>query len=134
MIRLVLPWECLAQANHRLIPHAVYDRSRSKWVGRMVPNSDYTKPKDDFERRAIVQMRQRGFSKLSGPVAINMVFYEPDLRRRDPSNYQKMIEDALSEIAYLDDYQIHDCHWTRGGIDRVNPRVEITVRPMKGAF
>src|SRR5690349_16440450 len=120
MLRFTLPWSVLAQANHRLMP--VAQKVNGKWVGRMIPATEYTEKKTAFELKAVQQFRQQ--SRQQAPafpkgtaVAVNMVFYEPDLRRRDPSNLQKMIEDALSEIAYEDDTQIHDCHWMRAGLD-----------------
>lgn len=57
-----------------------------------------------------------------------MTFYFPDRRRRDNHNSFKILFDALNGITYVDDYYVlptvKDC-W----LDRLNPRVEITITP-----
>ena len=61
--------------------------------------------------------------------ALELVVYEPDARRRDLSNELKTIEDALNATAWADDSQIDAIGVVRR-IDRVRPRIEMTVAPM----
>jgi Holliday junction resolvase RusA-like endonuclease len=116
MIRLTLPWAVLAQANHRLTP-------RRGGRGLTLAPA-YRRAKEAAETLLIAQRR---VAPATGPVSVTLWFHEPDARRRDPSNLQKLIEDALSGIAYVDDSQIVEMHWRRAGIDRKRPRVEIEV-------
>jgi crossover junction endodeoxyribonuclease RusA len=64
------------------------------------------------------------------PVAITYTFYLPDKRKRDLSNYIKAPEDYLVKHCIIED----DNHTIVvktilefGGIDRDNPRVEISI-------
>lgn len=38
---------------------------------------------------------------------------------------------AMSGICYADDGQLEDERWMKAGIDRENPRIEITVSPLE---
>lgn len=118
-LKLILPWSVLAQANHRMIP-----RRGGKGL---TLSTDYRKKKDAAALLLLRQMPPGVPVWYIAPVAVTMRFYEPDRRKRDPSNLQKLIEDALSGIAYADDSQICRLTWERAGLDRANPRVEITV-------
>jgi Holliday junction resolvase RusA-like endonuclease len=120
MIRL--PWAVLAQANHRLVP--VKSGSRV----RLILSKDYRQAKDAAGLLATAQWKG---DALSGPVMVEIAFYEPDKRVRDPSNLQKLIEDCLTGVCYADDSQIADLRWFRAGIDRANPRAEITVEELE---
>jgi Holliday junction resolvase RusA-like endonuclease len=58
----------------------------------------------------------------------------PDNRARDGQNYMKVLTDYLvSEGVFADDNwrNIVGEQWFSGGIDRENPRVEITIREYK---
>lgn len=115
-VTLTLPWSVLAQSNHRLVH---------------VGNRQHLAPRYRFALRAaeiLVQGQVRGERpRFTGPVSLEMRFYEPDRRRRDPSNLVKLIEDAMTEVVYADDSQICRSMWERAGIDRRDPRVEIRV-------
>lgn len=111
-----LPWPVLAQANHRLVP------AKNRKGLTLAP--DYRRAKDAAQALCVGQSRRDPYQE---PVRVSIAFHEPDRRRRDPSNLQKLIEDALSGVAYADDSLIHDMHWWRAGIDRQNPRAEITI-------
>lgn len=61
-------------------------------------------------------------------LALRIVAWMPDARRRDLDNLLKATQDALGAArVYDDDSQIIDLHIRRGGIDRANPRLEIIV-------
>lgn len=67
---------------------------------------------------------------LKSSVTVHVTLYEPDKRRRDIGNYTKLIADALTRVAFVDDSQIDELHLSRGPLDRANPRAEITVTPL----
>jgi len=76
------------------------------------------------------------FEDKEARFAILVDCYMGDLRGRDLDNCGKTIKDALEGIAYYNDRQIDDGHVRRGrgaecseprGLDRENPRVEITL-------
>ena len=60
-----------------------------------------------FRDRVRLILAAAGVRPLSGPLAIHIVFYPPDNRRRDIDNVQKALLDALERGgAYHDDSQI----------------------------
>jgi len=64
----------------------------------------------------------------SASVAVSIVAWLPDARRRDADNLLKGALDALAHAGvYDDDSQIVDLRIRKGGIDRGNPRLEITL-------
>ena len=63
---------------------------------------------------------------LSGNVAVHVTFYFATRRKRDLDNQNKLVLDALTDIAYEDDSQIHELHLYRG-YNPLKPRIEIVV-------
>lgn len=57
-----------------------------------------------------------------------LIFYFPDLRRRDASNMHKLVLDSLEHICFIDDrwVLVHDKHV---GLDKDNPRIEVRLYP-----
>lgn len=126
MIRNIFPWAVLKQANNRLSAIAFFDKIKKRWTARMLLSADYRAAKESATNLARTQTK---VPPMEGPVAVRILFYEPDRRRRDPSNLQKLIEDALTTVAYVDDSQIYDMHWTRMGISKELPRAVIEITP-----
>lgn len=61
-------------------------------------------------------------------VVVTIEAWFPDLRRRDLDNLLKAPLDALGHARiYEDDSQIVGLHITNAGVDKANPRLEITV-------
>jgi len=123
VIRLVLPWAVLTQANHRLIPRK---GGRGLTLAR-----EYRVAKE--AARTLVASQTRRDPVLIGPVEVRLRFWLPDQKRRDPDNLLKLIHDAMSGIVYHDDHQIRRQVWEVAGVDRVDPRVEIEVEPLRAA-
>ena len=123
MIRLTLPWAVLAQANHRLIPRK---NGRGLTLTR-----EYREAKE--RARLLVASQTRRDPVLIGPVEVRLRFWMPDHKRRDPDNLLKLIHDSMSGIVYHDDHQIRRQVWEVAGVDRVDPRVEIEVEPLRAA-
>lgn len=115
-VALTLPWSVLASVNDRV--NRVGDRLRlSRPYRACLANAEM-----------LVKGQVRGERpRFTGPVSLEMRFYEPDRRRRDPSNLVKLIEDAMTGVVYQDDVQICRSTWERAGVDRRDPRVEIRV-------
>lgn len=78
----------------------------------------------------LAQIEDQGWKKegLGVWLKFEMTFYFPDKRRRDNHNSFKILFDALNGITYVDDYyvlpSVKDCF-----LDKLNPRVEITITP-----
>jgi crossover junction endodeoxyribonuclease RusA len=78
----------------------------------------------------IAQMQAGATRPIDGDVRVRVRVYFQD-RRRDLGNVEKPLSDLLEGIAYANDRQISDMHYTRH-IDRGNPRVEVEVQPCEG--
>lgn len=118
---IVVPWKFCAQANHRLRPIVVGGRPR------LSTNPEYSIAKQGAEYHIKSQWKGK---PLTVPLELVARCYFPDNRKRDASNLAKMLGDACSGIVFEDDSQIHRETYERSGIDKVNPRVELTVRPI----
>lgn len=117
MSAITLPWSVLVADNQR------HGLSR----GRILLTSKYRNALVGASTLARVQWKQPAH-KTS--VAVTITLYEPDKRRRDIGNYTKLIADALTRIAFVDDSQIDRLELRRGALDRVNPRAEVQVLPL----
>lgn len=116
---LVLPWAVLAHDNHRFI-------ARRGGKG-LIAAPGYRKAKAHTE--TIVLAAWRGEPHRVPVEVVGRAFF-PDARKRDVGNYRKLITDALTGIAYTDDSLVHREVWERAGIDRTNPRIELTITPL----
>lgn len=123
---IVLPWKYCAQANHRLMP--VARRTKTGKISiRLITAAGYREAKAGAEWHIKAQWKER---PLSVPVELVARCYFPDKRKRDAGNLSKMIGDALTGIVLEDDSLIHRETWERSGIDKDNPRVEISIEPL----
>ena len=66
-------------------------------------------------------------NKYEGNIAVTLLAFEPDRRRRDADNYPKLLLDAMSTIMYNDDSQIVELTIIKKGLDKENPRVEVEI-------
>lgn len=119
---LTVPWEFVCHDNHRLMP------ARIGKAVRLITAPAYRVAKAGAEIMLKKQWREL---PLSGAVMLIGRVFVPDRRKRDAGNYRKLITDALSGIAYDDDAQLEHETWIKAGVDRDNPRVEITITPMR---
>lgn len=97
---------------------------------RNVPGKGRVLNKTGREYKQLARMLAMGarMPMLRGDVALTMVVYFPNRRRRDLSNTLKVVEDALKGIAYGDDSQVADIHLRRR-YDAANPRAEVWAEP-----
>jgi len=112
---LVIPFAKLCSVNRRTTPGNWRGVSK-EWRAALAM------------ARTAVEEQWGGLPPFTGPVAVVFDFYWPDARTRDLSNWVKLPEDALIDVAYVDDSQIVEAAHRDQGIDREHPRVEITVR------
>ena len=118
-MKVVLPWDAVLHDNHRFI---AIRRGRG---ARLIASPEYREKKKLAEARLCAQWHHT--PKLEGELKLHADCYFPDRRRRDAGNYRKLITDCLSGIAYADDSQLVSETWERAGLDRENPRIEITL-------
>jgi crossover junction endodeoxyribonuclease RusA len=99
----------------------------------------YTEAKQKKEWEDIVILEvQRQRKKPPKPIkrsTTTYTYYFPDRRRRDASNFSpKWLEDGLVKAGVLEDdsFENVDLKVRKGGVDKHNPRVEITIEEMVG--
>lgn len=69
--------------------------------------------------------QDKPFEQLS---VLQLMFFWPDKRIRDYDNHTKLPMDALKGTLIADDscWNIKELHLITGGIDKENPRIEVT--------
>lgn len=84
----------------------------------------------DWEK--MVQNGVIGMGKVDGPVKMEIVIYNPDFRKRDLDNQLCSINDAIKGVLFEEDdgKVLQDIHIRWGGVDKENPRAEITISPL----
>jgi Holliday junction resolvase RusA-like endonuclease len=75
---------------------------------------------------AEITVAKRQIKRIRGAVALNVLFYFPDKRKRDIDNCLKALLDCCTGILYDDDSQITTLHVYKF-IDRINPRTIIKI-------
>lgn len=98
--------------------------------GRMVPISSQIFM--DWHEDAMKQLINAKLEQLhlNQPLTITATFYQPDDRKRDLSNQIESVNDLLVDYGFLEDDNrriVQEVHIYDGGIDRKNPRCDITV-------
>lgn len=63
---------------------------------------------------------------IEDEVAVNIIYYFPDNRKRDADNFSKLILDSLIGVVLKDDSQITELHIFKE-VDKENPRIEMSV-------
>lgn len=114
MIVLSLPWP--PSANN------LYPTSRA---GIRFLSSDGKKYHAEVHARVLEQLRT--YPRLAGRLAVTLACNPPDKRRRDLSNVEKAVGDALTKAnVWLDDSQIDDLRIVRDVV-LVGGRVVVTI-------
>jgi Holliday junction resolvase RusA-like endonuclease len=121
-ITLAIPWGYLCRDNAR---HGLMR-------GRIVLTARYRDAL--LFSQILVGAAMKGRQPITGRVALVATFHEPDRKRkRDVTNYAKLLCDALSPAAILDDSQIDDARYVRGDVDKTDPRVVVTLAIVEAA-
>ena len=81
----------------------------------------------------LVKMCTVGYNPKFKKCKMIVTYYFKDKRRHDPSNYDKMLLDALVEANIIEDdnYNVIKEFTTIGKYDKENPRTEIEIEEMK---
>lgn len=113
MIRMTLPW-----------PPSV-NRIWRQHKGRVLLSKDGRQYRADV-LAAWLPLRVQGFGRA--PLRVSIEAWMPDARRRDIDNLNKAALDAMQAArVFEDDSQVVDLRIRRAGMDRANPRLEITL-------
>lgn len=91
--------------------------------GRQLLTKKYRDTKDALAWEIASQVK---FGPLEGMLAMNVILYFGDNRKRDIDSYLKILLDSMSGIVYKDDSQITELHVFKEK-DLVNPRTEIQI-------
>jgi hypothetical protein len=84
-VELVLPWSALASDNLRKGVAGAHNREKQARYGQAIA----------FARQKIEE--QYSLEPFAGPARLTATFYLPDNLERDPTNFIKLILDALSK-------------------------------------
>ena len=88
---------------------------------------EYEKALKEKARKVMKRLKRK---PATGLVKITVTVYMGDKRVRDIPNSPKSLCDALNNVVYKDDFQIHNMTFNRK-LDRKNPRVYIVVEKVK---
>jgi crossover junction endodeoxyribonuclease RusA len=91
--------------------------------GRMILSKKYRDTKEAMQWEITSQVK---FERITEDVALNILFYYGDKRKRDIDAYLKILLDSMSGIVYVDDSQITLLHVSKF-IDKINPRTVIQI-------
>jgi len=96
-------------------------------MGKRTIKIKTTKAKQFFEevRQAVLGQRYKTFDC---PIEVRMMLTFGNRQRHDIDNYQKLTNDSLRGMLWLDDSQIHKIT-TEKFYDRNNPSTTIEVKP-----
>ena len=101
----------------------------NKYIGR---SNIWEYQKDKKELSKSVQMLTVDNNPEYDYCNITVTYFFKDKRRHDPSNYDKMLLDALIDANIItdDSYDVINEFKTLGRVDSVNPRTEILIEPL----
>lgn len=110
--------------------------SNNKFMGRgtrYVQSIQYQQEKEKWEwlvRAAVKKKLKKPLEKAE----VNITYYFPDKRKRDPDNYSgKFLLDGLTKAGIIKDDSFSNIDLVLAGrVDRENPRTEIMVKEVKG--
>ena len=115
--QIVIPFAALVPDNRRLTPGN----------GRLILAKRYRDARDGVHLIAKVAWKRHEI--IGGAVMMECRFWLPVRRKRDMTNFSKILNDALSGVCYFDDEQITHYTMVKCGVDKAKPRVELTLWP-----
>lgn len=85
----------------------------------------------EYKREAIWQAQtQFGNKPLECNLDVEYHYFFKDARKRDHLNYNKVLNDSLNGVVWVDDLQIKSSHHYTY-TDRFSPRIELIIREKK---
>lgn len=115
-MKITIPWDLCISKNNKV---TVWGKGRPALTAR------YRDAKAGIQKLAKEQTRAAKMYKE--PVKITFHVWEPDRRRRDILNYTQVICDGIEGAIYDNDARINYVIVKRCGLDKENPRIEVTV-------
>ena len=113
MMRLTLPW-----------PPST-NRIWRQWKGRTLLSREGRAYRGEV-LAVWLQAQQQGLGR--SPLVLSIEAHMPDRRRRDLDNLLKAANDAMQAArVFEDDSQIVDLRIRNAGVDKGNPRLEVTL-------
>jgi crossover junction endodeoxyribonuclease RusA len=115
MIKLIIPGIPPSLNQWRNMHHFTEAKQKKAW--------------EDIVILEVMRQRQKPSKPIKRSVT-TYTYYFPDKRRRDASNFSpKWLEDGLVKAGVLEDdsFEHVDLKVRKGGVDKRNPRVEITI-------
>lgn len=90
----------------------------------------------EWHKTAVQQLEDKNVPKdqIDFPIALSVIFYRPDRRKRDLSNMVESINDLLVDYGLLKDDNcdiIKALHVYDGGTDKERPRCKILINEAK---
>jgi len=95
--------------------------------GRVVKDESVRNAEALIQTQAILAMSEAGLEPFDGPIALEVICFYDDRRRRDAHNVLGSLCDALEDIVYHDDNQIVDCHVSKRFCDKGHPETFVYV-------
>ena len=114
MIKLIIPYELLCPDNQKM----------GLMRGRLILTSKYRQAK--LKTSLLATCLYRG-PLLETELELTATLYPPTRRKTDPSNFSKLLHDALEGVVYVNDYQIVKSTYIRGAVSRIDARMEIEI-------
>ncbi len=116
MIEIILLWKPISTQ------HAYWKRGRITYM---------KKEAKELKNSYILQTRlQYKWKPLEWPIEIKIQLFFNDRHVRDWDNWHKLSMDSLSKIVFDDDSQIKKATVEIMEIDKLNPRIELTINPL----
>jgi Holliday junction resolvase RusA-like endonuclease len=124
--QITLPWSALLGDNAKYAP--AHRGQKPVIILTLAYRTAKARAQLTIERQLI------GLTPLEGPCSLCARMIEPDRRtRRDIANYAKLVHDALTGWAFVDDSQLDDVRWIRAGVDIDRPRLELTITAIRAS-
>lgn len=101
----------------------------NRYIGR---SNIWEYQKEKKKVHQAVKMSTIGINPKYKKCKMKVTYYFKDLKRHDPSNYDKMLLDGLVEANIIidDNYSVIKEFTTVGKYDKENPRVEIEIEEL----
>lgn len=110
--------------------------SNNKFMGRgskQYQAFTYQKEKQKWAWLVRAAVKKKPIKPIEKAI-VNITYYFPDERKRDPDNYSgKFILDGLTKAGIIKDDSFNNIKLVLAGrVDRENPRTEIIIKEVKG--
>lgn len=127
-LRLTLPWSFLESDNRSRLAKLFHVGPNRTPIAKLVMQDSFRAAKAKV--RTLARETLGAAEPTKRPLALTARVWVPDTGRHDIPNFAKGVHDALTDVVYVDDSQLHDVRWIRAGVDVDHPRAELTITPL----